>query len=240
MAVSYITQANANSASSQVSSKTITIPSTVQASDVLLLVAQCYSGSGGNVTISIASTGSSWSQQGTQQYVAGTSSQNNASLYYLSAGASDASKVVTISTASALFYNLTMVVYRGSSTTWDGSNVTSSTTLTTTDTCPNITTALSGTWLVCLGALCNGSAGFSSCTGPANASSVREANFGSNSGIAVASDSNGAVSAGSQTPGHFTPSTTADYITWTLGLAVAGATAAGAVPYVLSQNTGYY
>lgn len=227
MAVSFVTQANANTASTFVTSKTITIPSTVQANDVLLLVANCYSNASGSSTISISSTGSTWSQQGSTVFVNGTSAQNNAALFFLVAASTDASKVVTITTSVSLLYNLTMVVYRGASGTWDGVAVTSSATLTTSDTCPTITTAQTGTWLVCLGALCNGATGFSSCTGPSLASTVREANFGSSSGVAVASDSNGAVTAGSQVPGHFTPSATADYITWSLGLAPAVTTISG-------------
>jgi hypothetical protein len=230
MAVSFVTQANANTASTFVTTKTITIPSTVQGGDMLFLVAQCYSNSSGSATINISSTGSAWTRQGSSTFVSGTNAQNNASLFFLQAAgtvgsaSSDASKVVTITTSVSLLYNLTMVVYRGASATFDGVNITSSTTLTTSCTAPTITTAITGTWLLCLGAICNGASGYSSCTGPSLASTVREANFGSSSGIAVASDSNAAVTAGSQVPGHFTPSTTGDYITWSVGLAPAGGT----------------
>jgi hypothetical protein len=229
MAVTFVTQANANTASTFVTSKTITIP-TVSANDVLLLVANCYSNSSGSSTITISSTGSTWSQQGSTQFVSATNAQNNGALFFLNAGASESAKVVTITTSVSLLYNLTMVVYRGTSTTFDGATTTSGATVTTSDTCPTVTTALSGTWLICLGSLCNGAVGFSSCTGPTNASTVREANFGSSSGIAVASDSNGSVATGSHTPGNFTPSSTANFITWSIGLADASATAGSPAP----------
>ena len=230
MAVSYVTQANNNTSATTVTSYTITIPSSVQAGDVLFLVANCFYWASASATITASSTGSAWTRQGSSVYVAGTNSYNNGALFYLVAASTDAGKVVTVSTTASLYYNLTMVVYRGASGTFDGVAVTSSATLTTTDTCPSVTTAQSGTWLACFASLCNGGGtAFTSCTGPANASTVREANVGSSSGVAVASDSNGAVSAGTQTPGHFTPSQTADYITWTVGLAPAVTTVSGTV-----------
>ena len=223
--LSYVTFAQANSGSSMVSSETVTIPGTVQAGDSCWLLFQGYSGSSGPSTLTLTPSQSAWTQYGTTVYVAGTSSENNAALFYLDAAAADASATVVCHSSVSLFINVTLVVYRSSTGTWTidtAPSPLSSATLVSTVPTPTGTTTSAGDWVAYFAAICNGSAGYSSCT-PPSGTTMREANFGSDSGIAAVADTNAPLSA--STPfggGTFGPSTTGDYVTWSIPITPGG------------------
>ena len=238
----YVGFAQANSASSQVASEAVTIPANVALGDSCWIIFESYSTSSGSTTLSVASTGSAWSQLGTTQYVAGTSSQFNTAIYYLSAGASDAGKVVTCSVASNRFINVTLVVYRSSAGTWSVDNyaIGSSATLAATAVVPATTTVGINDWALYFASICNGGSGFSSNSAPAGAT-MREDNFGSSSGIAAAADSNGSIAANTSIGGgHFTPNTTGAYVTYTIALSpFAGGISQIATPTTLTTSVAF-
>jgi len=220
MSIAFRAEANASS-SGAVASQAITIPSTVQAGDILFLVFNAYSTSSGSSTLTVTSTGSTWTQLGTTSFESATSAETNSALFYLKASAADASATVTCHTSVSLFVNATISAYSGANS-WrflDVTNTTGSATLTATMVVPSVVTTGTADWIVYALSCCNGSTGYSSCTAPSGAT-MREANFGSASGIAAIADSNGAVAPGtSNGGGHFTPNQTGTYTTWTIGLA---------------------
>ena len=220
MSIGFRAAANASSAGA-VASQAITIPSTVQAGDVLFLVFNAYSGASGSSTLTVTSTGSAWTQLGTTQFESAASAETNSAIFYLQAGSSDASATVTCHTSVSLFVNATISAYSGANS-WkflDVTNTTGSATLTSTMAVSSVAPAGTADWIIYGLSCCNGATGYSSCTAPAG-TTMREANFGSASGIAAIADSNGAVAPGSSNGGgHFTPDQTGTYTTWTIGLA---------------------
>ena len=143
-----------------VSSETVTIPGTVQAGDSCWLLFQGYSGSSGPSTLTLTPSQSAWTQYGTTVYVAGTSSENNAALFYLDAAAADASATVVCHSSVSLFINVTLVVYRSSTGTWTidtAPSPLSSATLVSTVPTPTGTTTSAGDWVAYFAAICNGS-----------------------------------------------------------------------------------
>lgn len=222
MATAYRTFAQANSASSMVSSEAVTIPAAVALGDALFLLFQAYSGSSGVSTLTVTSTGSTLTQLGSTVYESGGSSNLNSSLWYVSASATDASKVITCHTSVSNYVNATLAAWSGPAVTGliDASNIASSASLVSSVPAPAATTVQAGDWALYFASICNASGGFSSCT--LTGGTVREANFGSASGITAVGDSNGSVGGASTSIGgagvHFNPSTTGIYTAWTVAL----------------------
>jgi hypothetical protein len=216
----YLTQTSVNSASSTVASEPFTIPGAVTAGVACLLLFEAYSTSSGASTLSVTSTGSAWTQLGTTAFISGTSSQMNAGLWYLEAQAADIGATVTCHTSVSMFVNVTAVFYFGAALSFiDVSGTGSSSTLSATAPMPSASTVAAGDWALFFASVCNGASGFSSCT--MTGGTLREANFGSSSGVAAAGDSNGPVAAGASIGGSgvfFTPNTTGVYATWVVGL----------------------
>lgn len=218
MSISYRTSATPASTSAAATSTTITIPSTVQAGDILVLGFCALSESSGSSTLSVTSTESAWTQYGSTAYVSTSDYETNSSLWYLEAAAADASATVTLHSTASLYLRGVMSAYPGAALPFDA--VTSANTTTASDdlTCASVDTVAANDWgiLICCGN--TGPGGSSSLTAPSGYT-LRT----SIDGITGIADSNAAESAGASIGGgHFTMTATGCGTVWTIGLAPAG------------------
>ena len=174
MAISFNTAASANGAGVSETSQNLTIPAGVLAGDVMLLVINGFSnGASGSVTVSASSTGTAFTQIGSQQVGgAGASGFNTfGAIFDAVASSTDAGKVITATInnpGGSNFIAMSMAAYTGASNTApiDVSGGTNS--ATSPLTFPAETTTVAGDWAIYLSAF--GESTNATFTGPSGTS----------------------------------------------------------------------
>jgi hypothetical protein len=202
-------------------STTLTIPSGVSVGDGMLLLLTAYSETSGSSTLSVTSTGGTWTQIGSTQYVSTANYETNSSLWYCVAGSSDPGATVTLHSSTSLYIQGELVAYSGAAAGTafvDAHAVSSVATAGESFTTPSSSTVATNDWAVyCLSLCCDGSSA-SAATGPSG-TTVRE-HEATTGGITAIADNGTALSAGSSIGGgSFATSVNAAGVVWTVAIA---------------------
>jgi hypothetical protein len=197
--MAYSAGATSDSGNSQASSLTLTIPGTVQNGDVILVTASAVPLTSTPTTLTATSTGTA--PVAAAAPVTGTESGASVttSIWKILAAASDAGKVVTFTPGTAAFMASALVVYSGVDTTnpidviqgvFGGAGSISVT-------CPSLTTTVDEDWAVYIGGGAAEGGGIqTSPSGMPSGSTTRAYSHAASDVVAVITDSNGPVAAG--------------------------------------------
>lgn len=188
---SYNTGVTADSGGADPASQQLVIPAGVAAGNTMLLLTEAFTISGSEATLSVASTGTAFTQIGITQFATTGSVSIQGAIWQATAGASDAGKTITAASTIGAFWALALGCYAGfnQSASIDVAGGIAQTGVATLAT-PSETTGVNEDWAVYLGAgAVNDGA---TLTGPAG--STQRLNDVSVSGISAAIfDSNGPV-----------------------------------------------
>lgn len=223
MSVSYNT-GTAVSTTATGTSKTLTIPAGVLAGDGMLLAFTAYSESSGSSTLTVTSTGGTWTQVGSTIYESTNLFEVNSSLWYLSAGSSDPGATVTLHSTTALFIQAELVAYTGAAS-GNFVDASASANLTTTGTSfatPSASTVAANDWAVYVGAFCCDGNAAAAATAPSG-TTIRQS-AATTGGITCVSDNHTALAAGTGIGGGtFTTPVTSAGVTWSVAIKPAAA-----------------
>lgn len=151
---SFNTGTAVSSGNTQATSQAITVPAGVLNGDLILVVASQVPLTGTTTdTISAASTGTAPVQVGSTQHVANSIPSNlNAAVFKVAAGASDAGKVITVSSTESGFWAVALAAYTGTAgaSAIDVSGGTAAAAGASSVTCPAETTGVNGDWAIYL------------------------------------------------------------------------------------------
>jgi hypothetical protein len=222
--------------SSQVSSQAVTIPASVAAGDVLVVLGVQVPISSVTPTLSIASTGTAPVAAAAQQSASESLPATlGARPWTVVCGAGDAGKVITVSSTTTGFWSVAVAAYTGVDNTNPvdvaGGAVTTGGN-TGTVTCPSESTVTAGDWAVYLG---GGAAEGATLTGPTGSTS-RESSVASGIDVyAAVNDSNASAGAAGSSigGGTFTTNVATNSIlaAFTIGLKAAGSGVAGSAAF---------
>lgn len=226
MAISYNT-GTAVSTTSTGTSKTLTIPAGVLVGDAMFLLFTAYSESSGSSTLSVSSTGGTWTQIGSTIYESTSLYETNSSLWYRSATSGDPSATVTLNSTTGLYIQGELVSYTGAATTGlvdasaDGTVTTAGTSFTT----PSATTVAANDWAIYFLSVCCDGNTAGTPTAPSG-TTLRES-AGTTGGMSAVADNHTGLAASTGIGGGaFTTPVAACGVTWSVALKpLAGAAA---------------
>lgn len=219
MSLSYHT-GTAVAATSTVTSTTLTIPSGVSVGDGMLLVFTAYSESSGSSTLTVTSTGGTWTQVGSTVYESTSLFETNSSVWALVAGSSDPGATVTLHSSTGLFIQAELAAYSGAAASGFVDAEASATVATagTSFTCPSATTVAANDWAVYALALCCDGNAAAAATGPSG-TTVRQ-HEATTGGITALADNGTALAAGASIGGgSFTTPVSAAGVVWSIAIA---------------------
>jgi hypothetical protein len=224
--------ASADSAGTQTTTQTLTLPSGLSVGDVLLITVSLATLTSSASTLSASSTATTPTQLGSTQSTTSSSVTNNGALYWMVVGSSDPGATITFASSAAGFWVIDMQPWTGADTTGPPSVFGATTTHSTVSiTCPAESTPVAGCWAVYLA---SGVVESGTMTGPSGATQ-RGLHFSAADVGAAIFDSNGSVGGSSTSIGggifDSSGSTSTWWAAWTVALApaVTGVTGTGAV-----------
>jgi len=205
-------------------SKTLTIPAGVLPGDGMLLLFTAYSESSGSSTLTVTSTGSTWTQVGSTVYESTNLYETNSSLWYCSATGSDPGATVTLHSTTSLFLHGELVAYTGAAAGnfVDAQASSNLGTAATSFTCPSATTVAANDWAVYFLSLCCDGNAASAATAPSG-TTIRES-AATTGGITSVADGHTSLSAGTGIGGGaFVAPVTSAGVTWSVAIKPAAA-----------------
>ena len=217
MSIAWRDGAAADNSSSGSSTLSITVPSTVQAGDAVLIYFLSAAGDGSSyVTVSVATTGTTTPAQMGSSIIGASGSLGQ--MWWFTAASGDASAVITFTVNQGSYLGAVLGAYSGASSSQPDVIATGNqTTAGTTFPAPTATTAKSGDWAIYTASTVGGNT-LSSEPGTlreATSSAVRAALADSNASVGGSGTS---IGGGDWTAGSSTP-----WLGFTIGLAEAGA-----------------
>lgn len=229
------------SSSSKATSATGTIPSSAGIGDVIFLVFNATDlSTSASTTLSVTSTGNTWTQIGSTETCAISSfSYIWSSVWWLKVQAADQGATVTVHSTTSLYLGAAAAGYSGvSGSPVDAYAFNATTAGEETWASPTVTAALSTDWLLNLA----GIASTQTIATPAGPGTSRQTYYAYNEFWSGISDSNATVAAGTVGGGNFTSGYYSGLVTWTVAILTQSAAAlpdtAAAADQVTAQVTG--